>query len=99
VNTEITTWGDFRKRFLVLPTGCWEWLGDQYGAYGKAFFEGRHEGAHNIGFIVMRGGKNPEMVRDHFCRYRLCVNPFHLEEVSNAENLARGRRARGRQTH
>lgn len=30
------------------------------------------------------------MVIDHLCRVRLCVNPSHLEAVTNLENLRRG---------
>jgi hypothetical protein len=35
------------------------------------------------------------LVIDHTCRESACVNPAHLEAVSNAENLRRGRVARG----
>jgi hypothetical protein len=92
----IHTWEDFRAQFVPLPTGCWLWIGGPglVGTRGQAWFEGRREGAYNIGFIVMAGSKDPSMHRDHLCCYGPCCNPFHVEQVTPQENAARWRRSR-----
>lgn len=39
----------------------------------------------------LTNGKVPEgLVLDHVCRNKGCVNPAHLEPVTNAENVRRG---------
>lgn len=86
----ITTWADFRAHFVPLACGCWRWIGPCPSLYGRGSFEGRDEQAHNIGFIVMHGARDPARVRDHVCCYQLCVNPFHLEQVTSGENIRRG---------
>lgn len=30
------------------------------------------------------------MTLDHLCRHRWCVNPMHVEPVTNLENILRG---------
>jgi hypothetical protein len=39
------------------------------------------------------------LVIDHLCRNKCCVNPIHLEPVTNAENLKRGSAWHGYGTH
>lgn len=66
---------------------CWEWKGclrpDGYGA-------ARNELAHRLVYRAVVGPIPDDMVLDHLCRNRLCVNPNHLEPVSNGENVLRG---------
>ncbi len=67
---------------------CWNWKGyitpkgyGRYGVYGKSAIY-----AHRFAFIDS-GKKIPkEMVLDHICRNRACVNPKHLRIVTIKQN-------------
>jgi hypothetical protein len=72
---------------------CWEWTGalDRRG-YGVAY-RGPGKGAgraHRICYEWLVGEIPDGLVLDHLCRVPRCVNPDHLEPVSNRENLVRG---------
>lgn len=76
---------------------CWQWLGyrDPEG-YGR-FHERTGSAKIHITIRAHRWiykevvGDIPEgYVIDHLCRDRGCVNPSHLEAVTNQENLERG---------
>lgn len=70
---------------------CWEWVGTRlptgYGTLGigkKRVYAHRHAWEFLVGPI-------PEgLVMDHLCRNPPCVNPDHLEPVTEQENIARG---------
>ncbi len=73
------------------PDGCWVWLGkvDQNG-YGWKQFQGKSVLAHRWVFQMFNGWLPKHDVLDHKCRNRSCVNPRHLEVVSQTENARRG---------
>lgn len=86
----------FAERFgdLISPepnTGCWLWLGSLtcYG-YGRLYEKGKTKFAHRMSYEQFRGSIPPNLHIDHLCRVRCCVNPYHLEPVSLAENIRRG---------
>lgn len=72
-------------------TGCWEFAGYRspkgYGILGRS---GRMYRAHRYVYELLVGPIPDELVLDHLCRVRHCVNPAHLEPVTNVENLRRG---------
>lgn len=71
--------------------GCWYWTGAvQSGGYGSAWNGERMASAHRWAYEMLVGPIPEGLVLDHLCRVRLCVNPAHLEPVTNAENIRRG---------
>jgi hypothetical protein len=80
------------SQYLPHPvTGCWEWLGSKHNlGYARTKIDGRHTYIHRYLYRVYRGEIPAELELDHLCRNRGCVNPYHLEIVSHAENVRRG---------
>lgn len=71
---------------------CWMWTGwyDSRG-YGRVRWEKRAQQAHRVVYEIIKGEKIPkELTSDHLCRNHWCVNPDHIEPVTNRENILRG---------
>lgn len=75
---------------------CWEWTGslDPQEGYGvlKLNKDGKrhHRRAHRVMYEHFVEPIPCGLVCDHLCRVRHCVNPAHLEVVTDAENILRG---------
>jgi hypothetical protein len=71
-------------------SGCWIWNAarHRYG-YGAAWYAGKVHRAHALMFRLYGGVIPDGLVLDHLCRVTSCVNPEHLEPVTQAENVRR----------
>lgn len=77
---------------------CWLWTGRKNrGGYGRLTINGTTTGAHRWSYEYHVGPIPEGLVIDHLCRTRACVNPAHLEPVTNTENIRRGEA--GQRTH
>lgn len=72
---------------------CWLWTGalnrEGYGHINLCRPR-RTLRVHRAVWEMLVGPITDDMVLDHLCRIRHCVNPDHLEPVTQAENTARG---------
>ena len=88
--------GDGRSRvnpvgYIIQESGCWEWVGAvTLGGYGKCLDGKRSRLAHRAMYERHRGPIPKGLVIDHLCRNPSCVNPDHLEVVTQRVNLLRG---------
>lgn len=72
-------------------TGCWEWIACRTATgYGRVWDGHRSDWAHRVVFQLVRGPIPEGKVLDHLCRVHHCVNPFHLDPVTDLENTLRG---------
>lgn len=70
---------------------CWLWLGHvSSNGYGSLRHNGKQVKAHRFSYERARGPIPEGLQLDHLCRVRSCVNPAHLEIVTQRENILRG---------
>lgn len=79
------------ERISVGDDGCWLWTGYLTSTgYGTFYEEGRQWSAHRESYELFVGPIPSDLVIDHLCRVRRCINPTHLETVTRRENNIRG---------
>lgn len=77
---------------------CWLWeaatTDDGYGSFWVS--KKLRPGAHRYSYVFCVGDIPENLMLDHLCRVRNCINPDHLEPVTCKENTLRGIYARKR---
>jgi HNH endonuclease len=72
-------------------SGCFIWMGAENGrGYGRVSIGQRQFYAHRVSYELKHGPIPPRLQIDHKCRNTFCINPDHLEPVTNQENTSRG---------
>ncbi len=72
-------------------TGCWLWMKYVHpNGYGMCFYNKRGDVAHRVAYRLWVGEIPKGLTIDHKCRVTSCVNPDHLEAVTQRVNTHRG---------
>ncbi|MEU8334810.1 hypothetical protein [Micromonospora tulbaghiae] len=92
----------FEAKFSEADDGCWIWHGATSRGYGQMYYEGRVHQAHRLLYEHVHGLVPDGLTLDHLCHtnsddclggntcpHRRCVNPSHLEPVTQKVNNAR----------
>jgi hypothetical protein len=97
----------FAAKVALQPNGCWQWVGamqqckvgNGQPVYGSFTRQGRSHLAHRWAYRAMHGDIPRGLVVDHLCGNSLCVNPFHLDAVTQQTNNQRRVNAQAKRTH
>lgn len=91
-----------RQRFsskVDKTDSCWNWTGTTQGGsrggYGQLWADGKMRQAHRVSYELHIGPIPDGLTIDHLCRNTRCVNPEHLEPVTQQENNHRGNTVSG----
>ena len=78
------------------PSSCWTWIAARLPAgYGRFWItDDEWIVAHRWSYEQLIGPVPAELELDHLCSSRDCVNPWHLEPVTRAENTRRATEAK-----
>jgi hypothetical protein len=82
----------FTENYIpVTESGCWLWVGALTSqGYGQMRgMNHRVTRAHRVAYELFKGPIPEGLYIDHLCRVRCCVNPDHLEAVTQFVNMAR----------
>lgn len=80
----------FLKKIQETET-CWEWIKEKnQQGYGRFWDSNSKVSAHRFSYELFKEEIPKGLVIDHLCRNPSCVNPQHLEVVTNLENINRG---------
>lgn len=82
--------GDPLKRYAEDPnTGCWLWQGDllRGKGYGCLDVDGRKVRAHRFFYEQHVGPLDADTILHHTCENRRCVNPSHLQPMSQSAHM------------
>lgn len=79
----------FTTKIALTDSGCIQWIAGLSNAGYGVFYDGGNVLAHRWSYEYHVGPIPEELVIDHLCRNRACVNPDHMEPVTRRENTLR----------
>lgn len=92
INAGRSTRDIFYSNIDKCPDDCWHWVGRRFkNGYGCFMHKGKYMLAHRVSFEYHMGNVPSDVIM-HTCDNRLCVNPEHLVNGSQADNVKDMRR-------
>jgi hypothetical protein len=93
------------NNFEVTDSGCWLWTGTiEYNSYGRLHLANGQKLVHILSFEIFKGKIGQGLIIDHtchnqdeqckggwFCIHRRCINPDHLDAVTQKQNICNGK--------
>jgi len=77
-------------KYFVKSDGCWEWQGGlSENGYGQFYDGKRTVRAHRYSHEYFKGLIPTGLQIDHLCKNKKCINPEHLEAVTQRVNIQR----------
>jgi len=87
------------RKLEVIPEGCWLWTGAKSNnRFGIVKWKKRTWKASRLIYTLLKGEITEGMYLLHSCDNELCVNPDHLREGTQKDNM-KDMYDRGRQKH
>ena len=87
MNYTCTTIESFEKK-VIKTNDCWEWQGClQVNGYGKVGYKNKTMSTHRLAYLFYKGALIEGKVIMHSCDNRKCVNPDHLTQGTQQDNV------------
>lgn len=89
IDVSAAEWARFWTKVSQV-SGCWAWRAANVRGYGHFGFRGKVVLAHRFAYRALVGFIPEDFTIDHLCRNPSCVNPIHMEAVTQRVNNRRG---------
>jgi hypothetical protein len=83
----------FKEKFhnkyeIITETGCWLWIGKvNWWGYGMLWSPDKEVRAHRVSYALHYDDFDPSKSILHSCDVPCCVNPRHLRQGTQADNM------------